>query len=105
MSSDNPGVKCLLIVFLGISVWFGYKFMLAKWEKVDSYNEMKRWQLLEKQFGVPKEKVSEERDGDLFDDYFKVTTEKGVYKIQYEYDKDQKIKSLQKVIKIPSNAE
>lgn len=71
-------------------------------KEIALYNEKKESELLEKELGIPSKYILVEKDKD---GYFKVTSEKGIYKVQFDYDKDRKIKSIKKVIQIESRVQ
>ncbi|MEC3226220.1 hypothetical protein P9027_30350 [Bacillus thuringiensis] len=99
----------LMLIFALITCVIGfYSFTLdnsktlKELENISLYNEKKESELLEKELGIPSKYILIEKDKE---DYFKVTSEKGIYKVQFDYDKDKKIKSLKKVIQIESRVQ
>lgn len=102
-------INLVVLILCVISFW-GFLYLTmdvleeAKEEqgKITLYNEKKESELLEKELDIPSKYILVEKDKD---DYLKVTSEKGIYIVQFDYDKDKKIKSLKKVIQIESRVQ
>ncbi|OPD43755.1 hypothetical protein BVG00_21705 [Bacillus cereus] len=71
---------------------------IKQFKEVVKYNESKRNDLLSDTFGLPTEKMLIEEQSN----YYKVTTNTGIYKITFDYNSKQQITKIKENIQITS---